>query len=392
MKRMQVPAQKQLWESPHQALGPRVTTTGAGVGVVVMDEGFDLRHPDLQTCVATAVGSGPDDSFEHDAVGHGTHVLGILGASGQGCEGAARGIAPGARLIPMKLEMRQDGDWQKLSAQFARNVHWAVQNKAQFNIGVLSCSFVLPLVEGIDAATQAATLFNPFGAALKMAHEAGITVVAGVGNSGPGQNAAALGALATYPSVIAVGALDTAGTPDDFSDDRPARFSSDGVSYLGQHRPDLLAPGVRIMSTNAPECLLETRNQENLLAARQVLSCSPEQLKELAQQQVAAGRLPGAVLALGEEKLRKIVLRCFDVKATLGQDPQGHALYQAQDGSSMATPLVSGVVAHMLEANPRLTPDQVRAVLTETARPVAGSAVPALQADAAIERARFLAG
>ncbi len=48
------------------------------------------------------------------------------------------------------------------------------------------------------------------------------------------------------------------------------------------------------------------------------------------------------------------------------------AHHQHVDGTSVAAPIVSAVVAQMLEANPRLTPSEIRSILCATARPLAG--------------------
>ena len=62
------------WESPTQYVG-KLPTSGKGVGVVVMDEGFDLSHPDLKGNVV-GVATNQGDTFESDPLGHGTHTLG----------------------------------------------------------------------------------------------------------------------------------------------------------------------------------------------------------------------------------------------------------------------------------------------------------------------------
>lgn len=366
---MQIPGKKQLWESPRQYLG-ELPTTGKGVGIVVMDQGFDTTHPDLKDQIETCVArSAAEDVFDHDPVGHGTHVLGIVGGSGRSSEGRIQGVAPGARLIPVKMNLDPNGTWEDVSQQFANNIYWAVQHKDEFNIRIINCSFVLPLVRLEDPATGAASLVDPLSHAIKMATEAGIAIVAGVGNFGSAQITTPAG----HPDVIAVGALDTAGTPDDPSDDRIASFSSAGRSISGEIKPDVVAPGVRIMSTNAAGCEFEQRNLANLMQARRALQAPMAEVEQLAREQIEAGRLPAEALRLPEPALRKMLLRCFDVKATEGKGQQdGHPLYQAQDGSSMASPIVAGLLANLLEVNPRLSPAELKEIVVSTARPLRG--------------------
>ena len=67
--------QKRTWESPRAYTG-QLPTTGKGVGVVVMDEGFDLTHPDLKDRVL-GVKTNTEDSFESDSLGHGLSLIHI---------------------------------------------------------------------------------------------------------------------------------------------------------------------------------------------------------------------------------------------------------------------------------------------------------------------------
>lgn len=60
-------------------------------------------------------------------------------------------------------------------------------------------------------------------------------------------------------------------------------------------------------------------------------------------------------------------------KATGTNPSKGTQYYVAMSGTSMATPMTSGVVALLLQANKTLTPAQVKAVLTKTAKPLGGS-------------------
>lgn len=386
---MQV-GKKQLWEAPRDYLGD-LNTTGKGVGIVVMDQGFDVDHPDLKNQIATCVAaSAAEDIFDSDPVGHGTHVLGIVGGDGSSSGGRIQGVAPGARLIPIRMNLDPKLTSDQLADSFARNVYWAIQHKEEFNIRVMNCSFVLPPGIHKDATTGAISLFDPLSVAIRMATEAGISIVAGVGNFADTKD---ISTPAANPQVIAVGALDTAGTPQDVSDDSVAPFSSFGNSITGAAKPDLVAPGVHIMSTNAADCELERRNRELGMQSIAALKGPFEGVQQMARELIEAGRLPADALRLPEAALRKIVLRCFPLQATEGKGLQdGHPMYLAQDGSSLSAPIVTGVIAHMVEANPALRPEEIKAILLETAQPVAqphpGQGRGAVNARAAIEEAR----
>lgn len=379
-------AQKRFWESPTDYIG-KLPTTGKGVGIVVMDEGFDLTHPDLKDRV-DEVYLTSTDRFDSDPVGHGTLVAGIINGNGAASDGEIKGVAPEAKLYAMKVNLDQRAGWEASSASVSAGIRWAVQKKDEFNIRVINCSFVLPMVETLDPKTrQPNGLYDPIGDALKEAHEAGITVVAGTGNFA---DRMPIMTPAGNPTVIAVGALDTNGTPQDLSDDTVAAFSSRGKSSLGEDKPDILAPGVNLLSANAANSSFEQLNAKNTKFALAALKGPMHVVHKLAQAQVTKGWLPASVLELPEQQLREQVLRCYEVKATVG-DNDGHPAYIAQNGTSEASPVVAGVVANMYEANPALTPDEVKEIIFSTAHPVAGAKLAqghgAINAQAAIREA-----
>lgn len=380
------PTQRRFWEGPTDYVG-KLSTTGKGVGVMVMDEGFDTTHPDLKGRV-DEVALTPEDRFDADPVGHGTLVLGIVGGNGASSNGEIRGVAPDAKLFASKVNLNPQAGWEASSKSVAAGIQWAVEHSKEFNIKVLNCSFVLPMVETLDPETMKPNgLFDPIGEALQSAHDAGITVVAGAGNFADKQP---IMTPAGNPHVIAVGALDTNGTPEDLSDDSVAAFSSRGLSATGESKPDILAPGVNLMSTNAPGSSFEQLNAKNTKFALVTLKGPIETVKLLATKQVERGWLPESVLQLPEQALREQVLRCYEVKASEG-DNAGHVAYIAQNGTSEAAPIITGVVANMYEANPNLSPDDVREILFTTARPVAGDKAGqghgAVNAEAAIAEA-----
>jgi len=270
-------------------------------------------------------------------------------------------------------------------------MHCAVQNKEKFNIKVINCSFVLPTLKFPDPAKHGAmTSVDPLAYAINLAKEAGILIVAGAGNFA---DKVPITTPAGDPYVIAVGALDTNGTPTDKSDDQVAAFSSRGTSIYGENKPDILAPGVSLMSTNSAGSETQKKSRENLIVAKQILSGPIENVKQLAQQKIEKGQLTPKAMSVSENTLRKVMLRYYDVKSTLGSS-EGNPLYISQDGTSEAAPVVTGVIANMYEANPDLTPQQVKEILYTTTTPVQGdpSAIGrgAINAKAAVEAANEL--
>lgn len=368
------------WESPTQYVG-KLPTSGKGVGVVIMDEGFDLSHPDLKGNVV-GVATSQGDTFESDPLGHGTHTLGVVGSTGNSSQGAIRGVAPNATLFAMKVKLAQGEGLADSIDSINRGMNWVVQNKDKFNIKVVNCSFVLPTLEQIDSKTGAIIPVDPLSYAINLAREAGITVVAGVGNFA---DKSPIATPAGNPDVIAVGALDTNGTPEDPTDDKVADFSSRGVSIHGAPKPDILAPGVSIMSANASNSQSEMQNA--------LLQKLPQASEEEAQA-IARQLLPARFQKLPAPVQKRLLNKLYEVKPTVGEN-SGSPAYISQSGSSEAAPIVTGVIAHMYEANPNLTPQQVKEILSTTARPVEGDVLAvgagALDARAAVEAAAKLA-
>ena len=368
------------WESPTQYVG-KLPTSGKGVGVVVMDEGFDLSHPDLKGNVV-GVATSQGDTFESDPLGHGTHTLGVVGSTGNSSQGAIRGVAPNATLFAMKVKLAQGEGLADSIDSINRGMNWVVQNKDKFNIKVVNCSFVLPTLEQTDSKTGAIIPVDPLSYAINLAREAGITVVAGVGNFA---DKSPIATPAGNPDVIAVGALDTNGTPEDPTDDKVADFSSRGVSIHGAPKPDILAPGVSIMSANASNSQSEMQNA--------LLQKLPQASEEEAQA-IARQLLPARFQKLPAPVQKRLLNKLYEVKPTVGEN-SGSPAYISQSGSSEAAPIVTGVIAHMYEANPNLTPQQVKEILSTTARPVEGDVLAvgagALDARAAVEAAAKLA-
>jgi serine protease AprX len=250
---------------------------GEGIDVAVIDSGV---APVLGLSGAGAVISGPDLSFESqdpdlrylDTYGHGTHMAGIIAGNdglasgddeddeddsaatpaddaGSGNAGGFRGVAPGARIVSLKVA---DAFGTTDLSQVLAAIDWVVKHRhdhsgpVDLNIRVLNLSF------GTDG-TQAYTL-DPLAFAVEQAWQKGIFVVVAGGNEGYGTTK--LNNPAYDPYVMAVGASDPQGTLDTV-DDVVAEFSSRGDS---QRHPDLVAPGKSIVSLRDPGSFIDTTN------------------------------------------------------------------------------------------------------------------------------------
>ena len=283
--------------------------TGRGVGVAVIDSGI-YGHPDLAGRVVAAIdftSASPTASAAPlgDPGGHGTHVAGLIAGDGTASGGAFVGVAPGANLIDVRV----------INASGASNVstvlaglQWVLANRTRYNIRVANLS--------LGAPEQTSYTLSPLNAAVEVLFFAGINVVVSAGNSGPG--AGTITTPGDDPFVITVGAVDDNQTTTT-GDDCVATWSSSGPTRFDSlAKPDISAPGRKMVSLRSPGSALDV-----LLPDR-------------------------AVTAAGAPT----------------------AQYFTLSGTSMAAPMVAGAVALLLERDPTLTPRQVKQRLLSTAAPL----------------------
>ncbi|MEU6867071.1 type VII secretion-associated serine protease mycosin [Streptomyces sp. NPDC046876] len=192
------------------------TTTGKGVTVAVIDTGVG-RIPELEGQVLPgknfAQGSYPGDE-RTDYGNHGTTMAAIIAGNGKGPGGAesAFGLAPGAKILPLRIDRGGDG------GPVFRSMIQAIRYAADSDAKVLNISIV--------GGSQSEELKQ----AVKYALDKGKLIFAGVGNDG----ASDIYYPAATPGVVGVGAVDSEGAPTKES----------------QHNEsvDLAAPGMDIMT------------------------------------------------------------------------------------------------------------------------------------------------
>jgi len=316
---------------------------GSGVGIAVIDSGITSWHDDLtgggsRQRVDAFVDFVNERDTAYDDYGHGTHVAGIVAGNGMDSSGARSGIAPNARLIVLKaLDATGTGRVSDVIAA----MHYVLVKRAALNIRVVNLSIASGVYESYDD--------DPLTRAAERLVKAGVVVVAASGNYGHDPQGRIIYGGVTAPGnapwVLTVGASSHMGTADR-SDDRIAGFSSRGPTAIDlAAKPDLVAPGVGIESLSDPGSAFYTTQSPYLLE---------------------------------------------------GTVPTTYLPYLSQSGTSMAAPVVSGTVALMLQANPSLTPNQVKAILQYTAQvyprydPLTEGA-GFLNAKAAVDLARALA-
>jgi serine protease AprX len=297
--------------------------TGAGIGVAVIDSGVAGWHNDLSYSgssslvqmtgaqrVARFVDFVGGLTTPYDDNGHGTHVSGIIAGSGYDTRGARAGIAPDAHLVSLRV---LDANGQGVISNVIAALDYSVANKALYNIRVINLSVGAAVTESYNT--------DPLTLAARRAVDAGIVVVTAAGNLGRNSRAqtqyGAITAPGNAPWVLTVGASSHQGTVDR-GDDVMAGYSSRGPSAIDfQAKPDVVAPGTGSVSLSSPGSSLYLTKPLYLLAGSRNPITRP---------------------------------------------------YLSLSGTSMAAPVVAGSVALMLQANPDLTPNLVKAIIQYTAQ------------------------
>jgi serine protease AprX len=329
---------------------------GRGVTIALLDSGF-TAHPDLTTPENRILayhdvhdpsrGLDPSRPPEPDEW-HGTQTAVVAAGNGSLSDGAYRGLAHEARLVLVRVG--KEGRVSEESIE--KGLLWVLENAERYGIRVVSMSL------GGDAERPLAEC--PVNQLAEEAVARGLVLVAAAGNSGCGEAHRCL-PPASAPSVIAVGGYDDMNDPERRS--MSLYCSSFGVTPDGVVKPELIAPAAWVAAPILPGT--EAQRDAEALSG---LAATPaervaEALVEAGLGEIAAAAAAGAVDAeavrtAAEERLveRKIVA----------------AHYQHVDGTSFAAPIAASVVAQMLEANPALTPADVRRILLRTAEPIGG--------------------
>lgn len=292
--------------------------TGKGVTIAVVDTGIhphdDLMKPESRIVAFADLVNGKKETY--DDQGHGTHCAGDAVGNGYQSEGLYAGPAPEANVVGVKV-LDKEGSGQLSTV--IKGVEWCVENKDKYGIRILSLSLGSPAFESYR--------HDPLAQAVEVAWHHGLLVCAAAGNEGP-----APGTISTPgidPVILTVGAADDRNTADG-RDAIQAPFSSRGPTIDLLVKPDVYAPGTKIISLSVPGSPIEKQLPEN---------------------------------RVGEH-------------------------YIHLSGTSMATPFMAGVAALLLEANPQLSPNDVKSILMSTSKEMKGDPAGYLRARRGVELAK----
>ncbi len=300
---------------------PESAFKGAGVTIAEVDSGV-APHPDLQTLVAAVdfvapplpvppIGGGPNPLLASpadsvDPNGHGTHVAGILVGNGShSSDGHLAGVAPQANLVSVRV---LDDLGRGQTSDVLAGLQWVLDNRATYGIRVVNLSLGHPIFEPLD--------LDPLVQAVDALVDAGVVVVCSAGNGGR-SGYVTVTSPCNSRKVITVGATNTHHTPQT-TDDTMTSYSSRGPTALDLvAKPDIVAPGNRIVSTRSAGSYIDNLFPERRMAG----DASNPDVQE----------------------------------------------YTEMSGTSMSSPIVAATAALMIQQDPTLNPGTVKARLMQSA-------------------------
>ena len=329
--------------------------TGRGITIAFLDSGFyphdDLTHP-TDRIVAYHNIFAPDGdlkSLETPDVAswHGMMTSVVAAGNGYLSDGLYRSIAPEANVVLVKI-----GKTGRIpESNIEMGLRWVFANRKKYDIRIVNIS------AGGDF--EKSYLDNSLCQLVEDVVKAGMTVVCAVGNAGLAPGHPVL-PPASSPSSIAVGGLD-----DQNSLDRARRGmyrSSYGPTIDGLQKPEVIAPGIWVAAPILPHT--PTADEAHLYA--ELDNASDEELCDIIVSHKGVDKELDEACELNVSLLRQLITIKLREGNVINQ------YYKFVDGTSFSAPIVSSIVACMLQANPRLTPQQVKRILIDTAERVVG--------------------
>src|SRR6185436_19402054 len=233
--------------------------------IAIIDSGIYPSHVAFKEAGSTRLrivksldftGEGRTD----DPYGHGTHVASAAAGNGMVSGGKYIGIAPKADIVNLRV-LNSEGLGTVSSLLGA--LDWLLTNRATYNVRVANLSLGMPAVNSYKN--------DPVCLAVRKLVDAGVVVVTAAGNNGKqSSDQKVYGQIhspGNEPSAITIGATDSKAT-DNRADDSVATYSSRGPTRSfwvdtdgGKHydnlvKPDLTAPGNKLLFAQSPGCLL----------------------------------------------------------------------------------------------------------------------------------------
>jgi len=359
---------------------------GEGVTVCIIDTGLYVAHEDIdENTVIGGRSQDPDSEWDEDGYGHGTHVAGTINAANNGV--GVIGVSPGKVGLYMVKIFGEDGLWTYASDLLAAAFSCAEQDAKIISMSLSGSS-------GPNAERKA------FDA---LYYEDGILSVAAASNDGTRQRVFP----ASYDSVISVAATDSDNLVADFSNqNRWVELAAPGVGVLSTVPliPDswlyvgtesfagmpmefspygtttgTLADGGRCLPADglgdwSGKVVLCERGDATFAEKLTTVMLGGGSAAVIYNN--APGLFSGTLGAEGDwivaisisQEDGQAALAYLAQQATVQSAPPiPGSSYEAWNGTSMATPHVSGVAALLWSANPDWTNSEIREAMDRTA-------------------------
>ncbi|MFN2531178.1 MAG: S8 family serine peptidase [Pyrinomonadaceae bacterium] len=336
-------------------MGADVRFTGRGVTMAFLDSGFyahkDLTQPMNRILAYKNIFSPVEDMAELESTDvaswHGMMTSVVAAGNGYLSDGFYRGIASEANVVLVKI-----GKTGRISEDnIEQGLRWVLANRDKYEIRLVNIS------AGGDFPQS--YLHNRLCRLVEEAVAQGLVIVCAVGNAGLAPGHPVL-PPANSPAAISVGGLD-----DQNSLDRARRGmyrSSYGPTIDGLQKPEVIAPGIWVAAPILPHT--PTAAEAYLYA--ELDSVSNDELRNIIELHAGVDKDLDEARNLPAPLLRQLIT----IKLHEGNVINQH--YKFVDGTSFASPIVASIVACMLQANPSLSPQQVKRILVESAERVPG--------------------
>ena len=357
-----------------ERLGADASLAGRGVTIAFLDSGY-YAHPDLVRPrsriaayhdVMSASGSRRALREPDDSSWHGMMTSVVAAGNGLLSRGHYRGLAHASNVVLVKVGYAH----RIVHDDLRRGFEWVLEHRDRYGIRVLNVSC------GGDY--EASYLDDGLSRAAEDAVRAGITVVAAAGNDGHGDASRVL-PPASAPGVITVGGYDDGGD----GVDRGHYPSSFGPTIDGLQKPEIVAPSIWVPAPILPG----TQAAAHAKLLEMLHACDDARLGPALAKSAGVDPELDALHERPLSVLREAVLAKRIAQKILSPH------YKHVDGTSFAAPIVSSLVAQMLEANPSLSPQRIKHILVGTARRLEGIAPErqgfgAVHSRAAVDAAR----
>lgn len=322
--------------------------TGKGVTICFIDSGF-YPHPDLTSgrnrikamIDITEQRRGKNYFLKpNNNAWHGTMTSVVCAGDGFCSNGLYRGIAPDAELVLLKV---MDEQGKIATANIVKALKWVIKNREKYNIRIVNMS----LGDDFTGSYKESEVDQ----LAEQLFEKGVIIVAAAGNDQYGT----IKPPANSPHVIATGGIDD---ENRLGGDIKLYHSSFGETMDGLLKPELTAHSIWIAAPILPGT--KERTESETLHA--LLQASEDDLRNSNEELIKKTRLDPSIFLQNDVT--------FIRQAVKDRIQAGKYIlpgYMHVDGTSFAAPIISAVIAQMLEVCPELSPRQIREVLFSTA-------------------------